>query len=165
MQDAFFTSKQAAEMTGCTLRQLQYWREKEVVIPTISATGTGRSVYYSKANLLELAVMVHFLSVGLSFDLAGETLKTLKDKEPELFTTSQCQGKRFMLLRSAVGSSASLSLKEKLSKGEKISTLFIVEFDREKAIASLEQGQPVIPVWLDMIYTELAVKLEKLAMK
>ncbi|MDM9584871.1 MerR family transcriptional regulator [Nostoc sp. GT001] len=28
MQETFFTSKQAAEITGCTLRQLQYWREK-----------------------------------------------------------------------------------------------------------------------------------------
>lgn len=185
MQEAFFTSKQAAEITGCTLRQLQYWREKEVVVPTINATGTGRSVYYSTTNLLELAVMVHFLSVGLSFDLAGETLKTLKDKEPELFTTSQCQGKRFMLLRRRVGvgvseavatqgASASVSEasrreaachqtspEERLSKGEKIPSLFVVEFDREKAIASLEQGQPVIPVWLDIIYQQLAEKLGK----
>jgi hypothetical protein len=29
----------------------------------------------------------------------------------------------------------------------------------------LDAGKPVIPVWLDVIYTELAVKLEKLATK
>ncbi len=161
MQEAFFTSKQAAEITGCTLRQLQYWREKGVVVPTISATGTGRSVYYSTTNLLELAVMVHFLSVGLSFDLAGETLKTLKDKEPELFTTKVGQGKRFMLLRRREAACHQTSRKEELSKREKIPTLFVVEFDREKAIASLEQGQPVIPVWLDIIYQQLAEKLGK----
>ncbi|MEH2327680.1 MAG: hypothetical protein V7K37_00850 [Nostoc sp.] len=28
-------------------------------------------------------------------------------------------------------------------------------------IASLEQGQPVIPVWLDIIYQQLAEKLRK----
>jgi hypothetical protein len=32
MQETFFTSKQAAKITGCTLRQLQYWREKGVVV-------------------------------------------------------------------------------------------------------------------------------------
>ncbi len=35
MQEPFFTSKQAAEISGRTLRQLQYWREKKIVIPTI----------------------------------------------------------------------------------------------------------------------------------
>ncbi|WP_442936954.1 MerR family transcriptional regulator [Nostoc sp.] len=29
MQETFFTSKEAAEITGCTLRQLQYWRERD----------------------------------------------------------------------------------------------------------------------------------------
>jgi DNA-binding transcriptional MerR regulator len=47
MEEPFFSSREAAEITGCTLRQLQYWREKDVVIPTINATGTGRSIYRS----------------------------------------------------------------------------------------------------------------------
>ena len=55
MRDVFLTSKQAAQMHGCTLRQLQYWREKEVIVPTISSTGTGRSVYYSRSEVMELA--------------------------------------------------------------------------------------------------------------
>jgi long-subunit acyl-CoA synthetase (AMP-forming) len=33
-------------------------------------------------------------------------------------------------------------------------SLELVEFDRKKAIASLDEGKPVIPVWLE-------VKLEK----
>ncbi|NEU72885.1 MerR family transcriptional regulator [Hassallia byssoidea VB512170] len=150
MQDTFFTSKQAAEITGCTLRQLQYWREKGVIVPVISETGTGRSIYYSKANLVELAVMVYFLSAGLSFDLAGETVKTLKDKEPELFKSGQ--GKRFMLL-GVVG--------EKAAKGGTGLMLSLVEFDREKAIASVVAGKPVIPVWLDVIYQLVASRLKK----
>ncbi|MCF4967581.1 MerR family transcriptional regulator [Nostoc sp. CMAA1605] len=141
MQETFFTSKQAAEITGCTLRQLQYWREKGVIVPVISETGTGRSIYYSKANLVELAVMVYFLSAGLSFDLAGETVKTLKYKEPELFKSGQ--GKRFMLCWN-----------------EKERSLSLVEFDREKAIASVVEGKPVIPLWLDQIYQQIALKLK-----
>ena len=142
MQEAFFTSKQAAEITGCTLRQLQYWREKGVIVPVIGETGTGRSIYYSNPNLMELAAMLYFLSMGLSFDIASTTLKTLKDKEPELFDSGI--GSRWMLL----------------FEGDKRS-LSLVAYDREQAIASLDEGKPVIPVWLDVIYQRLISKLLK----
>ncbi|MEJ6479940.1 MerR family transcriptional regulator [Nostoc punctiforme UO1] len=150
MQETFFTSKEAAEITGCTLRQLQYWRERGVIVPVISDTGTGRSIYYSKSNLLELAAMSYWLSVGLSFDIASTTLKKLKDQEPELFTSGK--GKRFMLLSQA---------QERSPLGVPKVSLELVEFDRKKAIASLDAGKPVIPVWLDEIYQKLALKLGK----
>jgi hypothetical protein len=38
-------------------------------------------------------------------------------------------------------------------------SLSLVEFDREQAIASLDEGKPVIPVWLDVIYQNLSQKL------
>ncbi len=141
MQETFFTSKEASKITGCTLRQLQYWREKGVVVPVISGTGTGRSIYYSKTNLVELAAMVYWLSVGLSFEIACETLKTLKDQEPELFSSGT--GRRFMLLSEAQERS-----------------LELMEYNREQAIASLDEGKPVIPVWLDEIYQQLQQKLK-----
>ncbi|MDH6060006.1 MerR family transcriptional regulator [Chrysosporum bergii ANA360D] len=142
MQETFFTSKEAAQLTGCTLRQIQYWREKGIVVPVISDTGTGRSIYYSRSNLVELAAMVYWLSTGISFDIACFILKRLKEQEPELFISGR--GKRFMLLLSAQDDSLSL-----------------VEFDRKMAIASLDEGKPVIPVWLDVIYQNLTLKLNK----
>ncbi|MEH1889011.1 MAG: MerR family transcriptional regulator [Nostoc sp.] len=141
MQETFFTSKQAAEITGCTLRQLQYWREKGVVMPVIGETGIGRSIYYSKPNLIELAAMLYFLSMGLNFDVANTTLKTLKDKEPELFESGK--GTRWMLQRD----------NQKRS-------LELVEFELEQAIAQIKAGQPVIPVWLDTIHERIASKLK-----
>jgi hypothetical protein len=38
-------------------------------------------------------------------------------------------------------------------------SLSLVEFDRKRAIASLDQGKPVIPVWLDIIYNKLNNRL------
>ena len=147
MQEKFFTSKEAAQITGCTLRQIQYWREKGIVVPVIGDTGTGRSIYYSRPNLVELAALVYWLSTGISFDIACETLKQLKEQEPELFISGR--GRRFMLL---------------LSQDDSLS---LVEFDRKRAIpterfaiASLDEGKAVIPVWLDVIYQQLAVKLK-----
>lgn len=47
-------------------------------------------------------------------------------------------------------------------------SLSLVESDRKMTIprsrfanASLDEGKAVIPVWLDVIYQDLAVKLEK----
>lgn len=162
MQETFFTSKEAAEITGCTLRQLQYWRERGVIVPVISETGTGRSIYYSKSNLLELAAMSYWLSVGLSFDIASTTLKKLKDQEPELFISGK--GKRFMLLSQAQERSPS-GFGSPPSTGTAktgAASLELVEFDRKKAIASLDEGKPVIPVWLDVIYQQLRQKLDKI---
>lgn len=142
MQEQFFTSKQAAEITGCTLRQLQYWRDKEVVVPTISGTGTGRSVYYSRSDLAELAVVEYWLSVGLSFEVAASSLKSLKKKEPEF--ANPASSNRFMLL---------WNQEKRLRE--------LVEFDLERAIASLKAGQSIIPLWLDQIHQRLASKLAR----
>ncbi len=144
MAEQFFTSKQAAEITGCSLRQLQYWREKGVVVPSISATGTGRSIYYSRSELVELATMEYCLSVGLTFEAAANALQALKRKEPPLDFNS-VMTKRFMLSWSAEAKEIDL-----------------FEFDREKAIAALDRGQPVIPVWLDVIDQQLTRKLKHL---
>lgn len=57
--------KEAAQLTGCTPRQIQYWREKGIVVPVISDTGNGRSIYYSSSNLVELAAMVYWLRVSV----------------------------------------------------------------------------------------------------
>ena len=142
MQDMFFTSKQAAQIAGCTLRQLQYWREKEVIVPTITSTGTGRSVYYSRSEVMELALMVYCLGVGLNFEIAAATVNNLKDKELILPLVSEEVPQRFML-----------------GWDEKLDKLELSEFDLEKAIAILEKGKPVIPVYLDDIYQKLAAKL------
>ncbi len=96
-----------------------------IVVPIISDMGTGRSIYYSSSNLVELTAMVYWLSTGISFDIAAETLKRPKEKEPELFISGR--GKRFMLFLSAQDDSLSL-----------------VEFDRKIAITSLDEGKAMI---------------------
>ncbi len=141
MSETFFSSKEAAEITGCSLRQLQYWRERGVVVPPISATGTGRSIYYSRSELTELAVMEYWLSVGLSFEMAAKALLALKQKAPD-FANPEMK-LRFMLV---------WDRKEK--------DLRLEEFEREDAIASLDQGQPVIPLWLDCIHQQLQRELK-----
>ena len=96
MGETFFTSKDAAKITGCTLRQLQYWLEKEVIVPMVTATGTGRSVYYSCSELVELAVIMYLLSMGLTFESASGVLQQLREIEPN-FAKEKSQ-RRLMLV-------------------------------------------------------------------
>ena len=95
MEGKFYTSTEAAEITHCSRRQLQYWREKGVIVPTVNASGKGRNVYYSKADLLALSVMEHLLSIGLNFEMCHVALETLRKREPWLYKM-----KRLMFLPS-----------------------------------------------------------------
>ncbi|MDJ0713812.1 MAG: MerR family transcriptional regulator [Prochloraceae cyanobacterium] len=140
MGENFFTSKQAAKIIGCSLRQLQYWREKEVIVPTIEGSGTGRSIYYSRSDLVQLAIMEYLLSVGLSFATASWALKQLVESDSD-YANSETE-KRWMLWWD-----------------DRFRSLILVEFDREKAIASLDKGKAIIPIWLDEIHLHLQNKI------
>jgi len=77
--------------------------------------------------------MEYLLSLGLTFEVARDTLEALRKIEPQ-FIDPQVK-KRFML-----------------KWEENIRRLKLVEFDKESAIASLNLGQPVIPLWLDRVH-------------
>ena len=131
MQKPFFTSKEAAQMSGCTLRQLQYWREKGTVVPTIDSTGTGRSIYYSPKEVVELAVMEYCLKSGLNFDIAAAALKLLKDRSPDLIQT--------------------VSQPWLFSWDDREERLKMVNFDEQIAIEWLKAGRVVIPLCLEKL--------------
>jgi DNA-binding transcriptional MerR regulator len=124
MQEPFFTSKQAADISGCTLRQLQYWREKEIVVPTVGSQGTGRSIYYSPAEVVELGIMEYCLGSGLNMEIAAAALQSLKEKSPNLLKT--------------VSQSWLLSW-----DGQK-RVLDLVDFDETQAIEWLQVGRVMI---------------------
>ena len=140
MEEKFFTSKQATKIIGCSLRQLQYWREKEIIVPTIEGSGTGRSIYYSSSDLVQLAIMEYLLSVGLSFAIASWGLKELIKSDPD-YANPESQ-KRWMLCWD-----------------DKKRSLILLQFDREEAIVALDKGQAVIPIWLDKIHQQLKNKI------
>lgn len=129
----FFTSKEAANISGCTLRQLQYWREQGVVVPTVDATGRGRSVFYTQDDLVALMVMAHLLSAGLDYAEACVGLGVLQKREPEFFNVSTTS--RYFLTR--------------IDNGDQ---LIIKEFEVEVAQRALLNGQTVIPIWLDRLH-------------
>jgi DNA-binding transcriptional MerR regulator len=132
----FLTSKEASEISGCTLRQLQYWREQGVVVPTVDATGRGRSVFYTQDDLVALMVMAHLLSAGLDYTEACAGLEAIREREPEFFNVSTTS--RYFLTR--------------IDHGDR---LIIKEFEVEAVQKALINGQTVIPLWLDQLHQRL----------
>ncbi|MCP6761507.1 MAG: MerR family transcriptional regulator [Fischerella sp. CENA71] len=147
MEGKFYTSTEASEITNCSRRQLQYWREKGVIVPTVNSSGKGRNVYYSKADLLALTVMEQLLSIGLNFEVCHAALETLREREPWLFDESvpEEKMKRLMLL-------PTLSPEQPLQ---------LAEFDKQVALEALCQGQTVIPFWCDRIHEVLHQNLKR----
>jgi DNA-binding transcriptional MerR regulator len=145
MDERFYTSTEASQITGCTRRQLQYWREKGVIVPTVNPSGKGRNVYYSESDLLILAVMEYLLSIGLSFDVSHEVLEILKKKEPWLFDESLAkdENKRLMLFFKI-----------------NCNAVHLTEFDLKLAQEKIEEGCPVVPFWFDRIYETLQNNLK-----
>lgn len=146
MEAKFYTSTEAAEITKCSRRQLQYWRDKGVVIPTVNTTGKGRNVYYSVSELLALILMHYLLSFGLSFEVCREALTIFREKEPWMFDQffPLEKMKRLMLLTS--------QSEEQVLK--------IVDFNPQVALEAICQGQAVIPLWCDRIHELLHQNLK-----
>jgi hypothetical protein len=90
-------------------------------------------LYYSRSELVELAMMVYLLSVGLTFETASGVLRQLRELEPNF---AQKQSQRCLMLVFE----------------ERKGILLLRDFERESAQAFLDQGLPIIPVWLDKIY-------------
>ena len=145
MQEKFYTSTDAAQITGCTPRQLQYWRQKGVVVPTVNTTGTGRNVYYSVADLLELTAMQYLLSTGLNFDICQGALDILKKLEPRFFreTSSYKPMKRFMLVQRSL-----------------LNRVELTEFNEDKAIEAIRSGRAVVPFWTELVRDQLEKRMQ-----
>jgi hypothetical protein len=90
---------------------------------------------------VELAAMVYWLSVGFTFEVAREVLKTLK--EQYLGLLNDREPKRLIFVKESQEGAAKL-----------------VEFDGEKVVAAWAEGKFVVPVWLDVIYGRLNNKFK-----
>lgn len=145
MEGSFFTSTEAAEITQCSRRQLQYWREQGIVVPTVNTTGKGRNVYYSLTDLLVLTFMESLLAIGLSFELCHSALTFLRAMEPKFFERplNDKAGSRFMLWQ--------------VAEDERLQC---TEYDEETAIAAVRAGRAVIPIQIEALGKQLEKRLQ-----
>ncbi len=69
-----FSSREVAALTGITLRQLQWWDERRIVVPERA----GRRRLYSLSNLAELAVIAELRDKGFSLQRVRRVVRALE---------------------------------------------------------------------------------------
>jgi len=69
-----FSSREVAALTGITLRQLQWWDERRIVVPQRQ----GRRRLYSLGNLAELAVIAELRDKGFSLQRVRKVVRALE---------------------------------------------------------------------------------------
>jgi DNA-binding transcriptional MerR regulator len=69
-----FSSREVAALTGITLRQLQWWDERRIVVPERQ----GRRRLYSLGNLAELAVIAELRDKGFSLQRVRKVVRALE---------------------------------------------------------------------------------------
>ena len=76
--DQGYPGKRAAEITGITYRQLDYWDRTDLVRPSLArATGSGSRRRYSYRDLLELRAVKSLLDAGIRLELVREVFTYL----------------------------------------------------------------------------------------
>ena len=76
----FFTTKLTAKITGVTRRQLQYWDETDLVIPSVvrPLECAGRIRIYNFKNLVEIRTITKFRKDGMSIQKVRRSFAYLK---------------------------------------------------------------------------------------
>ncbi len=74
-----FRGLQACKLAGITYRQLDYWARTGLVRPSVAdAHGSGSQRSYSYRDILELKVIKHLLSGGISLQAARKAVEYLR---------------------------------------------------------------------------------------
>ncbi len=176
MRNPFYTSTEASQITGCSRRQLQYWRREGVVVPTVNPGGKGRNVYYSESDLIDLAIMEYLLSMNLNFDFCVSILFRLRSQPVFLFSIllliNQGLYKLGLIIQKQY-QERDISFEHWAKIGVRLMLLpqgdlydyhdftRVVNFNSRLGKEFLDKGYPVIPFWLDRIYEKLQDNLEK----
>lgn len=75
-----FTTKEIAQATGLSIRQLDYWAQREIVVPSIQkASGPGTRKLYSIEDLIKLKFIQKLKSFGWSTHNIRSAIEKLKD--------------------------------------------------------------------------------------
>jgi DNA-binding transcriptional MerR regulator len=80
MQKSVFTTVEVASITGFSLRQLDYWARKKIIIPGFAqAHGSGSRRLYKIEDIVQLNIIHQLKKQGWSTQKIAQSIETLKD--------------------------------------------------------------------------------------
>jgi DNA-binding transcriptional MerR regulator len=136
-----YDSKAASTIIGVSLRQLQYWDERDFIRPSVKlAEGRGTKRLYSFHDLICLKVVKNLAHHGFSLQKIRRCLKPLKDNSSHTDRPAQ-------------------SLKY-LTDGDE---LFVITNDRRKILDAIER-QFVVSLGLGSLVRELDGQVKRAAL-
>ena len=136
-----YDSKTASRIVGVSLRQLQYWDERDFIRPSVkSAEGRGTKRLYSFHDLVCLKVVKDLARHGFTLQKIRRCLKPLKDTTSHTVRPAQ-------------------SLKY-LTDGEE---LFVLTDDRQKILDAIER-QFVVSLGIGNLIRELDGQVKRIAL-
>lgn len=89
-----FTSREVVELTGITLRQLQWWDERGIVVPARA----GRRRLYSLEDLSEIAVICELRERGFSLQRMRKVVRFLQHEFGKRLAETVSAGSDYHLL-------------------------------------------------------------------
>jgi DNA-binding transcriptional MerR regulator len=135
-----YDSKTASRIVGVSLRQLQYWDERDFIRPSVKlAEGRGTKRLYSFHDLICLKVMKDLARHGFTLQKIRRCLKPLKDNSVQTERPAE-------------------SLKY-LTDGEE---LFVLTNDRRQILNAIER-QFVVSLGIGNLVRELDGQVKRLA--
>jgi len=136
-----YDSKTASSIVGVSLRQLQYWDERDFIRPSVKlAEGRGTKRLYSFHDLICLKVVKDLAHHGFTLQKIRRCLKPLKDNSSHTERPAQ-------------------SLKY-LTDGEE---LFVITNDRRKILDAIER-QFVVSLGIGSLVRELDGQVKRAAL-
>ena len=136
-----YDSKTASSIVGVSLRQLQYWDERDFIRPSVKlAEGRGSKRLYSFHDLICLKVVKDLAYHGFTLQKIRRCIKPLKDNSSHTERPAE-------------------SLKY-LTDGEK---LFVITNDRRKILDAMER-QFVVALGIGSLVRELDGRVKRAAL-
>ncbi len=132
-----FNAEQAACLSGCSQRQLRYWKDTGLIQPAVvemDETG-NRKDRYDFGNLVELRTIVGMLQGGVSLQKIRKTLAYLHDNTDYSRPLAECK---------------------LVTDG---STIFEICDSPDSILDTLRRGQVALCIALDGIVEELSARL------
>ena len=135
-----YDSKTASRIVGVSLRQLQYWDERDFIRPSVKpAEGRGTKRLYSFHDLVCLKVVKDLAHHGFTLQKIRRCLKPLKDDTTQ--TERPAESLKF------------------LTDGEE---LFVLTTDRRKILDAIER-QFVVSLGIGSLVRELDGQVKRVA--
>jgi DNA-binding transcriptional MerR regulator len=80
MQEPVYTTTEVAHITGFSLRQLDYWARKKMIMPSFQqAHGSGSHRLYTVEDLVQLNIVLQLKKYNWSTQKIHKAIETLKD--------------------------------------------------------------------------------------